>query len=115
MSRRSMPIPALLLTMTVLVVTGSRLLVGAQLTNSKQVAATAARASRPGVDSLCPLLAIGIGLFAAATVGLIGASSLERVSRSAMHIARASRVTLLAGLAVLLIYSLSVSYWVLFR
>jgi hypothetical protein len=116
MPRRSMSICALPLLIAVLIVTASLLSVNAHPTKSaKQPAATVAQASRPGVDSLCPLLVIGIGLFAASSGGFIAAACLERASRSAMHIALASRKTLLAGLAVLLLYCLSVSYLVLFR
>jgi hypothetical protein len=117
MSSHLMPVRALLLSVsTVLIVTGSPVFLNAQWTkNPKPCVAAVAPASRPGIESLCPLLAIGICLFAASSGGFIAAAVLERASRSAMHIARASRVTLLACLAVLLMYCLSVSYLVLFR
>lgn len=117
MSRRSIPGRVLLLAVsTVLIVAASAVLVNAQSTkNPTRSVTTVAQASRPGVDSLRPLLAIGIWLFAASSGGFIAAALLERASRSAMHIARSSRMTLLTCLAVLLIYCLSVSYLVLFR
>jgi hypothetical protein len=116
MSRRSMAVRALQLFTTLLIVAASLLPVNAQpAKNAKQASAAIAQASRPGVNSLYSLLAIGAGLFAASIGGFVAAAMLERASRSAMHIARASRITLLAGLAALLIYCLSVSYLVLFR
>jgi len=116
MWRRLVAVRALQLVMTVLIVAASQLPINAQpAKNPKQPSGTAAQASRPGGDSLFPLLAIGAGLFVASIGGFVAAAVLERASRSAMHIARASRITLLAGLAGLLIYCLSVSYLVLFR
>ena len=83
--------------------------------SSSPPGATQVQPSLPSPGSLCPLLAIGIGLFLAAGVGFWASSALERASRSAMHIAKAARMTLLTALAVLLIYSVSVSYLALFR
>ena len=116
MSRRSMPVPGSQFVLTVLIVAASNLSANAQLPKSpKQASATVAQVFRPGVGSLSPLIVVGVGLFAASIAGFVAAAVLERSSRSAIHIARASRVTLLAGLAGLLIYCLSVSYLVLFR
>ena len=116
MPRRSMNVRALLWVGALLIATVLPLSVNAQSTkSSKPPTPAVAQASRPGIDSLCPLLTIGIGLFVASSGGFLASALLERASRSAMHIAQASRLILLAGLAVLLIYSLSIAYVVLFR
>jgi hypothetical protein len=80
-----------------------------------QSGATHAKISSAAASSLCPLLIVGVGLFVASCVGFWASVVLERASRSAVHIAKAARATLITALVVVLIYSVSVSYLVLSR
>lgn len=64
-------------------------------------------------SALCPILVVGILLLGVAVGGFIAAVLLEKASRSAIYIAKGAHTTLLAALAVMLIYTAAVTIVVL--
>lgn len=66
-------------------------------------------------EALCPIVFVGASLLVVAGIGFGAAAKVEAATRSAIYIAKSAHATLLSGLAVLIIYAVSVAVVVLFR